>query len=76
MPNVKTWDELAKLCSQGKKTYEELDKVIKPLETMPFGKHKGLKFTEIDKDYLIWLRNQNDLSPSLLAALNKQLNNK
>lgn len=39
--------------------------------TMPFGKHKGLSFNEIPKDYKKWLVSQTDLDPYLVKALSQ-----
>ena len=69
LPQVESWEQLSSLCSQGKKTYEELNKPLEELKEMPFGKHKGKKFSEIPKDYLKWLQKQDNLSPPLEAAI-------
>lgn len=70
LPQVKTWDDLAKLCSQGGKfkSYEELDKPTQPLASLPFGKYKGVPTAEVPKDYLKWLLGQEGLSPSVKAT--------
>jgi len=39
--------------------------------TMPFGKHKGLVFSEIPQDYKRWLVSQTDLDPYLVKALSE-----
>ena len=69
LPQVETWEQLSSLCSQGKKSYEELNKPLEEMKEMPFGKHKGMKFSEIPKDYLKWLQKQDNLSPPLEAAV-------
>ena len=69
LPQVETWEQLSSLCSQGKKSYEELDKPLEEMKVLPFGKHKGMKFSEVPKDYLKWLQKQDNLSPSLEAAI-------
>lgn len=73
LPAIDSWDGLIKLCSQGKKSYEELSKLNKVIEVMPFGKHKGTKISEVPKDYLKWLSKQEGLSPSLENAIKLQL---
>jgi exodeoxyribonuclease X len=37
--------------------------------TMPWGKHKGLEIKDVPSDYKRWLRNQPDVDPYLLKAL-------
>lgn len=44
------------------------------LRSLPFGKHKGMPFNMIPRDYLMWLRKQNDISGDLLFTLNHYLN--
>ena len=39
------------------------------LRTIPFGKHKGAKLTDIPGDYLAWLRRQTDLDEDLAYTL-------
>lgn len=73
LPAIESWEQLIKLCSQGKKSYEELSKLNQVMEVMPFGKHKGSKFSDIPKDYLKWLSKQENLSPSLENAIKLQL---
>lgn len=73
LPKVETWETLINLCSQGKKSYEELSELNKTIEVMPFGKHKGLKMEEVPRDYLRWLSKQDGLSPSLENAIKLQL---
>lgn len=77
LPKIETWDELSNLCSQGNKTksYEELDKPLKKLEVMPFGKYKGLFFQDVPKDYLKWLSKQDGLSPNLEITIKFYLGN-
>jgi exodeoxyribonuclease X len=74
LPQIETWEQLSKLCSQGKKSYKELDKV-KPKVTvtvMPFGTHKGKLLTEIPKSYLQWmLNNMDNIQPDLREAIVK-----
>jgi len=73
LPAIESWEQLIKLCSQGKKSYEELSELKKVIEVMPFGKHKGTKMSEVPKDYLKWLAKQDGLSPSLENAIKLQL---
>lgn len=69
LPQVETWEQLASLCSQGKKSYEEIDKPLAEMKELPFGKFKGCKFSEVPRDYLVWLSKQDGLSPPLQSAL-------
>jgi exodeoxyribonuclease X len=69
LPQVETWEQLASLCSQGKKSYEELNEPLAEMKELPFGKHKGKKFSEVPRDYLVWLSKQDGLSPPLESAL-------
>ncbi|MDX2309343.1 MAG: DUF3820 family protein [Hyphomicrobium sp.] len=39
------------------------------LRTIPFGKHKGAKFTDVPGDYLAWLRRQSDLDEDVQYTL-------
>jgi uncharacterized protein (DUF3820 family) len=39
------------------------------MKELPFGKYKGCKFSEVPRDYLVWLSKQDGLSPPLEAAL-------
>lgn len=39
------------------------------LRTIPFGKHKGAKLTDVPGDYLAWLRRQPDLDEDLAYTL-------
>lgn len=77
LPQIETWEQLSALCSQGKKSYEELDKVkSKPKDievtVMPFGKHRGELLTDIPKNYLTWmLNNMDNIQPNLRAAIDK-----
>jgi exodeoxyribonuclease X len=75
LPQVETWEQLANLCSQGKKSYEDLDKVktkVKPVTIMPFGKHKGQLLEDIPKSYLQWLlQNSDNMQPNLREAIDK-----
>lgn len=43
------------------------------IKTMPFGKHKGLSFDSIPKDYLTWLRGKDDLSADLKHTIDHHL---
>jgi exodeoxyribonuclease X len=73
LPQVETWEQLASLCSQGKKSYEELNKPLAEMKVIPIGKYKGSKFSEIPTDYLKWLGKQKDLSPTLERAIKIEL---
>lgn len=72
-PNIAEWEQLAKLCSQGKKTYEEMDKPLKEITKMPFGKHKGEHLDLIPTSYFQWLIENVDLTPDLRTAIKKRL---
>ena len=74
LPKIDSWEGLVALCSQGKKSYEELSKLNEVITVMPFGKHKGTNMDEVPKDYLIWLSKQDNLSPALENAIKLQLN--
>lgn len=76
LPQVKEWEDLVSLCSQGTKSYEELNKVLEPMTLMPFGKHGGKRFTEIPTDYLKWLLRQADLSKQVRIAAELELANR
>lgn len=39
---------------------------------MPFGKHKGKKFTDLPSDYIVWLLSKSDIDPGLKRALETQ----
>lgn len=77
LPQIETWEQLANLCSQGKKSYEELDKVkskSKDIEVtvMPFGKYKGELLVNVPRSYLDWmLKNMDNIQPNLKAAIDK-----
>lgn len=58
--NVQTIEELYVLSEEAKVP-----------KTMPFGKHKGVAIQDLPKDYVAWLRKQNELDPYLADALNK-----
>lgn len=58
--NVQTIEELYVLSEEAKVP-----------KTMPFGKHKGVAIQDLPKDYVMWLRKQNELDPYLSDALNK-----
>lgn len=73
LPMVENWEDLAKLCSQGKKTYEQMNKTIQPLEIIPFGKYKNKRLTELPVDYLGWLVKQANITPALEAGIRKAL---
>lgn len=71
---VKTWEQLASLCSQGKRSYEEMDKPVKEVTKMPIGKYKGYHINEVPLDYINWmLDNFKDMQPDLKSALLKRL---
>lgn len=54
-----------------KHTPEELLQFCQPvmLQTIGFGKHKGVPFKDIPRDYLAWLRGQNNLDADLRFTL-------
>ena len=74
LPQIETWEQLSNLCSQGKKSYEELDKV-KPkiaITVMPFGKHKGELLVDVPRSYLQWMiNNMDNIQPDLREAIDK-----
>jgi exodeoxyribonuclease X len=43
------------------------------LETIGFGKHKGLRFDQVPRDYLAWLRGQSNLDSDLKFTLDSIL---
>jgi exodeoxyribonuclease X len=43
------------------------------LRNIGFGKHKGMKFEDIPRDYLAWLRGQSELDPDLKFTLDSIL---
>jgi exodeoxyribonuclease X len=43
------------------------------LKTINFGKHKGVDFSQIPRDYLQWLRQQTNLDPDLKHTLDSIL---
>lgn len=73
LPKLETWDELANLCSQGKKSYEELNKVLEEKTIMPFGKYKGSEIKNLPESYLKWCLENMKLSPSMEAAIKKAI---
>lgn len=51
---------------------EDMIKITKApvlLSKMPFGKHRGMCFTEVPKDYLLWLKGRPDLDRDLKYTL-------
>lgn len=44
------------------------------LRKLTFGKHKGLPFKDVPKDYLIWLRKQDNITGDLLYTINYYMN--
>lgn len=42
------------------------------LSRMPFGKHKGQRFTDLPESYLDWLLSLDDLSPALAGAIRRE----
>src|SRR5574343_1070979 len=72
-PNITEWEQLAKLCSQGKKTYEEMDKPLKEITKKPFDKHKVEHLDLIPTSYFEWLNENVDLTPDLRTAIKKRL---
>ena len=51
----------------------ELSKTPVLMKTIPFGKHKGVPFSQIPRDYLDWLSRQPELSEALRHTLNHHL---
>jgi hypothetical protein len=41
---------------------------------MPFGKYKGMELSEIPRDYLVWLRDQEWVGPWLVRGIDNVLN--
>jgi exodeoxyribonuclease X len=73
LPQVRDWNDLVSLCSQGTRSYEENDKVIADMTILPMGKYGGRRFSEVPTDYLKWLARQKDLSPALERAVKMEL---
>ncbi|PWT89996.1 MAG: hypothetical protein C5B54_08000 [Acidobacteria bacterium] len=46
------------------------------LKTLTFGKHRGQDFSAIPRDYLVWLRRQQNLEPDLIYTLDYLLHQK
>jgi DNA polymerase III epsilon subunit-like protein len=44
-----------------------------PLATVPFGKHKGVKFSEVPKPYLIWMQEKLEMDQDLAASVSMEL---
>lgn len=62
---------------QAKMTHQEMIEITsRPilLKKVPFGKHKGVKFSDVPKDYIMWLRRQIDLDENLKYTLDYWLN--
>ncbi len=45
----------------------------RPLDRVPFGKHRGRAWAEPPDDYLRWMAAQDDMDPSVVAAARKEL---
>lgn len=45
----------------------------KQLPSIPFGKHRGLKWAEAPLDYLQWMVRQSDMNPDALACAQEEL---
>jgi DNA polymerase-3 subunit epsilon len=70
--------EVFKYLSQNFKTVKELQKRLeKPiqLKTMPLGKHKGRKFSEIPLEYLQWAVRK-DFDMDLMYSIKSELKNR
>ena len=61
------------MATTGKSIMElyELSKEALSIETMPFGKHRGKKLSEVPKDYIKWLMGQDNLDSDLRSSLKK-----
>ena len=62
---------------QDKFSIEEMVKITSEpflLRKLTFGKHKGMNFDQIPREYLIWLRRQDNITGDLLYTLNHYLN--
>lgn len=46
------------------------------LRSLTFGKHKGVPLDDVPRDYLMWLRSQDNIEGDLLYTLNYYLNKK
>ena len=60
----------------GLATAEELVQITREptvLNKMPFGKYRGLPFTEVPKDYLQWLKGRDNLDEDLSHTLAKHV---
>lgn len=67
--------EVFKRLTQNFNSKEDLLKRLKspiPLKSMPLGKHKGRKFSDIPLDYLIWAANK-DFDQDLLFSIRSEI---
>ena len=76
LPQIDTWEQLSGLCSQGKKTYEEMNKPVEAITIMPFGKHQGAAIVNLPLTYLKWLLTLDNLSPPLRLAVQEELDSR
>lgn len=58
------------------KEYAVASQEVFPLATLPFGKHKGMKFSEVPKQYLIWMHEKLEMDRDLAASVQNELNNR
>jgi exodeoxyribonuclease X len=66
---------LLKMLEKGYTTEQLLGATGTPilLKTINFGKHKGMDFNTVPRDYLIWLRGQSNLDPDVRATIDSIL---
>ena len=58
LENVETWHQLW-----------NVSEIARIPTKMPFGKHFGMKISDVPRDYIRWLERQPDIDPYLLKAL-------
>ena len=73
MTFLKSWDDMSNLWSAGSKDYEALNKVVKDIEVMPFGKHQGVPIKDLPLSYCKGVLEQNNFDPAVLKAIKKRL---
>lgn len=57
------------------KDYAIASQDVFPLVTLPFGKHKGMKFSEVPRHYLLWMKDKLEMDRDLAASVESALNN-
>jgi DNA polymerase-3 subunit epsilon len=72
--NIEVFKFLTKSFQSTEQIFRRLEKPIL-LRTMPLGKHKGRKFSEIPFEYLLWAANK-DFDQDLLFSLRSEIKNR